>query len=232
MFDSKKIISNKNKEFFINKFIWSSGFSKHCLFEIFSLAMSFCVFGAEVLGRKSLEVEFQIISISVELKALLVGRRLNGLIVWNVVAKVLLDDVVSELVDFDVLVILQVFDFRQAIAFLNQIGDLFSMGSSHFKHVVNSIQDYLKMLINLVKFDPSAEILSTYVNNLRVMATQQLAEGWNGSSLDQVRYLLLIAANRQVADGPCSLFLCLELSLGQVLDNLRQKSGVDDGLNL
>lgn len=64
------------------------------------------------------------------------------------------------------------------------------------------------------------------------MAAQQFTERWNGTGLNQLRHLLLIPANRQVADGPSRLFLCLKLSLRQVLDDLRQKPSVNDGLNL
>lgn len=232
MFDSKEVISKKNREFFINKFIWRRRSVELLLRNLFAGDVVLLL-GAEVLGRKTsnLEIEFQI-GIGVELKAGLVSRRLDGVVVGNIVAKVLLDDVVGELVNLDIFVVLEVFDLRQAVAFLNQIGDLFCVLSSHLKHVVNSVQDYLKIIIKVVTFRLSFKVESTYVNNLRIMAAQQLTERRNGSSLNQVCYLLLIAANRQVADGPCGLFLCLELSLRQVLDNLGQKPGVNDGLNL
>lgn len=64
------------------------------------------------------------------------------------------------------------------------------------------------------------------------MALQQRAERRNCARLDQLRHLLLVAANRQIADGPGRLLLCLKLSLRQVLDDLRQKPGIDDRLDL
>lgn len=107
--------------------------------------------GGSLRQRKTsnLEVEFQI-GIGVELKAGLVGRRLDGFVIGNIVAEVLLDDVVSELVNLNIFVVLEVFDLGQAVTFLNQIGDLFGVLSSHLKHVVNSIQDYLKIIRKVV----------------------------------------------------------------------------------
>ena len=90
----------------------------------------------------NLKVEFEVL-VGVELESALVSCRLNRVVVGNVIAEILLDDVICELVDFNVFVILKVLNLRQSITFLDQGCDLFSMRSSHFQHVVNTVQDNL-----------------------------------------------------------------------------------------
>ena len=59
-----------------------------------------------------------------------------------------------------------------------------------------------------------------------------LAEGRNDSLSDEVSDLCLVAADGQVGDGPCSLLLSLELSLGQMADNHGDQPGLYDSLDL
>lgn len=73
---------------------------------------------------------------------------------------------------------------------------------------------------------------NTYINNLSIMASQQLTEWRNCASLNKLRHLLLVAANRQITDGPRSLFLSLKFTFGQVFDDLRQETSIDDSLHL
>lgn len=67
---------------------------------------------------------------------------------------------------------------------------------------------------------------------MRVLARQQVAERWNRTVPDELRHLIAIAADRQVADRPGRFLLRLEFTLAQVLDDLGQQSGIDDGLHL
>lgn len=73
---------------------------------------------------------------------------------------------------------------------------------------------------------------ATHIDNLRIMTLQQLTEGWNCARLDQLRDLILVAADRQVANGPRRLLLRLKLALCQILDDLRQQARVNHRLHL
>ena len=53
----------------------------------------------------------------------------------------------------------------------------------------------------------------TYLDNLRVLAAEEPAEGRDDSLLDEIGDLLLASGNREVGDGPSGLFLSLELAL-------------------
>lgn len=58
---------------------------------------------------------------------------------------------------------------------------------------------------------------------LWVLAAKQITEGWDDSFLYQPSYLVTVATDGQVADGPRSFFLCLELTL-QSTSNTYNKS--------
>lgn len=55
---------------------------------------------------------------------------------------------------------------------------------------------------------------ATHVDNLCVLAAEQVAEGRDDAAVDERGHLLLGAADAQVGDGPRGLFLRLELALG------------------
>lgn len=158
-----------------------------------------------------LEVELQIL-IGIELETRLIGCRLNRIVLDHIGAKVLLDNIVSEFVNFNIFMVLQLFDLRQAIALLDDVGNLLRTVTGHLQHVVDAIEDH--------------------INNLRIVTLQQLAERRNCARLHQLRHLILVAANRQVADGPSRLLLRLKFALCQILDDLRQESRVDHRLHL
>lgn len=67
---------------------------------------------------------------------------------------------------------------------------------------------------------------------MRILAREQVAERRDGTVLDELRHLFPVAADREVADRPRRLLLRLELALAQILDDLRQQAGIDDGLHL
>lgn len=106
-----------------------------------------CVEGRDKEGEleelEKLKVKFKIL-ICVKLETGFVCRRLNRIVIGHIVAEVLLNDVIRKLIDFNVFVVLKILDLGQAVALLDQICNLFGMRSSHFQHVVDSVQDYLK----------------------------------------------------------------------------------------
>ena len=72
----------------------------------------------------------------------------------------------------------------------------------------------------------------THLNDLGVLASQELAEGRNEPLLDQVGHLLLSAGDGQVRNGPGGFFLRLELASRQQMDDLRNQTRVDHRLYL
>ena len=66
----------------------------------------------------------------------------------------------------------------------------------------------------------------TYLDNLRVLAAEEPAEGRDDSLLDEIGDLLLASGNREVGDGPSGLFLRLELALGKTKNNGIRENGL------
>jgi len=88
--------------------------------------------------------------------------------------------------------ILQGFDLVQTLALLHHGGKTLDLSAGHLQHVVETIQHNL--------------------DNLGVLAVQQVAKGWNNPFLDQVRNLGFIPRNGEVRNCPGSLLLRLKFS--------------------
>lgn len=71
-----------------------------------------------------------------------------------------------------------------------------------------------------------ADAIQNNVDHLCVLTIQKIAERWDHTFLDQLCHLPCGATDSQVADCPCCLLLCLELTLPtQITYNSKLVSG-------
>lgn len=98
--------------------------------------------------------------------------------------------------------ILQRLDLIQTVALLYHGAQLFDLRPRHLQHVVDPVQDHL--------------------DHHGVLAVQQIAEGRYHPLLNQSGHLILVATYGEVAYGPGRFLLRLEVSLTQVVNDVRQ----------
>lgn len=101
---------------------------------------------------------------------------------------------------------------------------------SHDYEIYDSFS-HLKLISYKVQ-DETAVCKITYIDNLSIFAAKQFAEWWYDTAVDEGGNLFLGPADAEVGDCPGCFLLRLELTLREVLYDLRQKARIYDCLHL
>lgn len=154
----------------------------------------------------------------------LLRSHLVDLSIALIIGEVLLDDGVCLHVDLLVAVVLAVVDLLHATAILDEQREL-----------VDSLAvALLGLLVHVTDLENVLDTIKSDLNDLVVGASQKLAKRFDRTLLDEEADLigLLEAAGGGVGDGPASLLAGLEIAVAEKMDKGREKTVVDNGLDL
>lgn len=143
---------------------------------------------------------------------------INLLVIWEV----LVHDVEGLLVDFEVVMLLEVMDGVHATGLLNE-----------YRILVDSTRTG-SLLVHLANLENIVQAVERDLDNLVIHHVEQVTEGFDtslGHKVTDLRWLLK-STRRRVGNSPAGLLAGLEVGVLENVDERRDDIGINDGLDL